>query len=50
LSTTSPETKVPVLEGKDAEEFQKYNSRELTLEEKSALEKAHDFFKRHCRV
>jgi len=50
LSTTSPETKVPVLEGKDAEEFQKYDSRELTLEEKSALEKAHDFFKRHCRV
>ncbi|MEW6605631.1 MAG: hypothetical protein AB1351_13220 [Thermoproteota archaeon] len=49
-TTTSPETKVPVLEGKDADEFQKYNSRELTLEEKASLKKAHDFYKKHCRV
>ncbi|AFU57412.1 hypothetical protein Ngar_c04680 [Candidatus Nitrososphaera gargensis Ga9.2] len=48
--STTPEMKVPVLEGKDAEEFQKYNSRVLTLEEKASLKKAHDFYKKHCRV
>lgn len=42
--------KVPVLEGNDAEEFEKYNYRDLTLEEKASLKNAHDFYKKHCQV
>lgn len=41
--------KVPVLEGKDALEFQKYNARELTTEEKASLKRAHEFYKKHCK-
>ncbi|HEX7033707.1 MAG TPA: hypothetical protein VF172_11975 [Nitrososphaera sp.] len=48
--STTPEMKLPVLEGKDAEEFEKYNSRELTLEEKASLKKAHDSYRKHCRI
>jgi len=42
--------KVPVLEGKDAEEFLKYDSRELTVEEKTFLKEAHEFYKSHCKA
>ena len=41
--------KIPVLEGKDAEEFLKYDSRELTKEEKKSLQKAYEFYKSHCK-
>lgn len=40
--------KVPVLEGKAAEKFISYDSRELTEKEKESLKKAHEFYKSHC--
>lgn len=41
--------KVPVLEGKDAEEFIEYDSRDLTTEEKESLKKAYEFYKSRCK-
>ncbi len=49
-SMTHTEFKVPVLEGKDAADFQKYDSRDLTTEEKESLKAAHDFYKKHCEI
>jgi hypothetical protein len=40
--------KVPTLSGKAAENFWKYDSRELTMEEKKSLKEAHEFYKKHC--
>lgn len=42
--------KVPVLEGKDAEEFLEYMSRPLSSEEKESLRDAHQFYKKHYKA
>ncbi len=47
---TTTEQRVPVLEGKDAKKFQKYDSRDLTAKEKESLKTAHEFYKKHCRT
>lgn len=43
------EERVAVLEGKDANDFLEYISREATEEEKESLKRAHEFYKRHCK-
>ncbi|AIF84612.1 hypothetical protein NTE_02568 [Candidatus Nitrososphaera evergladensis SR1] len=47
---TTIEDRVAKLTGKDAEIFQKYDSRALSEKEKEALRKAHQVYKKYCKT
>lgn len=42
--------KTLVLEGNEVDEFLEYDKRELSADEKQSLKKAHDLYKKYCKV